>query len=481
MYDKKTLAEHSKKSLFYRALNFTLVKKLTKILSMRFSNGFRINSPIEIARLRRFAIKDNVKFILSDDELIDAVITCGTYFEGKVYIVSSQTKNRIKELADNYFKNGASIIFYSEFYIKNEKWLFKANIISVKMLILIFNTLFPQMKFTHTFFGLTDISIFHVLENEILRVWGNDILLTYKQLEKRLYYIPFNRIKYALGQNNNFIWNNTLTFSHISRIIITEEEQKNIRKTAKKNYNTYGYISIKDLPLNSIQERNHELSLIAVYNAVYRVCLSDKYDKRGKIISRKGDVTDALSIIKKYCQTIDRCSLDELLKYEKEIIGENHRWILVEAGNDCMVRIDKDNFVADKYVYFNSKKIDNILNRFIKDDYLPLKSFTTFGVFPDCGQIWNLFLLESYCRRFSKIFRFDTLSINSRNAGTIIRKSCTMSYTEIIADAVAKSGIELTKIIVGCFLFDKGYIGRSTTTRNSEIINKAKEMRERKG
>jgi hypothetical protein len=464
--------------LFYHAVSSTLAKKLTQILSTHFSNGFRINSPIEIVRFRRFAVKDNAKIHLSDDELINAIIACGIYFEDKVYTVTQQAKNRIKELANDYFKNGAQIIFYSEFFAKNENWLFKANIISKKMLMVIFNKLFPKMKFTQAYFGITNMSIFNSLESEILRVWGTDVLLTYEQLAGRLQYIPLKRIKYALGQNNDFIWNSTDSFSHISKIIFTKEEHKNIHKVAQKECTTRGYISITDLPLGDIQGRNHELSVTAIHNATFRICLSDKFEKKGKIVFNKGDTLNVLLIMKEYCRTINKCSLDDLLNYEKELTGEIHRWIPMEAGNNYLVRINKDTYISDRFVHFNSNRIDNAIGQLIKENYLPLKAFTTFGTFPDCGQIWNLFLLESYCRRFSKNYRFDTLSVNSRNAGTIIRKSCTMTYTEIMADAVAKSGIELTEIKVGRFLFDKGYTGRNATAKNNEIIYKVKTRRD---
>jgi len=170
--------------------------------------------------------------------------------------------------------------------------------------------------------------------------------------------------------------------------------------------------------------------------------------------------------MKNYCQTVDKCSLDDLLAYEKELTGEVHRWIPMEAGNTVLVRIDKDTYVADRHVHFNADVIDEAIGRFVKEDYLPLKSFTTFGAFPDCGQTWNLFLLESYCRRFSRKFRFDTPSVNSRNAGAIIRKSCRMDYTQVMTGAVANADLPLKNIAVGKFLYESGYTGRSTTTNS---------------
>jgi len=311
-------------------------------------------------------------------------------------------------------------------------------------------------------------------------VWGDDVLLTYGQLAERLRYIPLDRIKSLLGQNGDFIWSSVETFSHVSRIEITDEERQVIREAAVRECNARGYASITVLPFGEIEEHNYELSITAVHNAVYRICLSDKFDKKSKIVARKGDVFDALAIMKEYCRTIDKCSLDDLLTYEKELTGEVHRWIPMEAGNTVLVRIDKNTYVADRYVHFNADIIDEAIGLFVKGDSLPLKSFTTFGALPDCGQTWNLFLLESYCRRFSRKFRFDTPSVNSRNAGVVIRKICGMDYIEIMTDAVANADIPLKDTVVGKFLYERGYTGRSTTAKVNEIIDKAKVIRERR-
>lgn len=462
------------------ALDPEVIKKLTDVLSAHFGNGYRLNSPIELERFRSFAVQDfGEEIVLPHEELKRYISACGITYDSKVYAVSAETKERIKELVDKYFSDGARAIFFAEFYDKNENWLFGARVVSEGMLIYILRRLFPKLSFTQTYFGYTDASVFAALEGEIRRVWADDVLLTYSQLAERLRYVPLERIKSVLGQNGDFIWSSVETFSHVSRIEITDEERQIIREAAVRECKACGYTAIIDLPLGEIEERNYQLSITAVHDSVYRICLSDKFEKKGKIVSLKGDVFDALTIMKKYCRTIDKCSLDDLLTYEKELTGEVHRWIPMAAGNTVLVRIDKNAYVADRYVHFNADIIDEAIGLFVKGDYLPLKSFTTFGVFPHCGQTWNLFLLESYCRRFSRKFRFDTPSVNSRNAGAVIRKSCGMDYTEIMTDAVSKADVPLKDAAVGKFLYDNGYTGRSTTAGANEIIDKAKAIRKR--
>lgn len=457
------------------SLSAVFTEKLTQILSMRFSNGYRINSPIELTRFRSFATEDLGKEItLSDEELKKAILACGTIYGGKLYVISVQTENRVKELAEKYFINGAQTIFFSEFYSKNEEWLLGTSIVSQDMLNNIFFKLFPNLTFTQSYFGYTDAPISIVIENEILRVWGDNVLLTYGQIAERLPYVPIERIISALGQNEKFIWHGVRTYSHLDKFSITDEERENICETAIRECNAHGYVSITNLPIGEIAERNYKLSVTAIHNAVFRHCLSDKFDQNGKIITYKGNSIDIRTIIKDYCLSIDKCSLNDLLNYERELTGEVHRWAPMECANTFLVRINECTYVSDKYVYFDSPSVDAAIELSISRDFLPLKSFVTFGAFPDCGQTWNLFLLESYCRRFSKKFRFDVLAVNSQNIGAVIRKSCNLKYTEIMAEAVADAGIPLTVNDVGDFLLNSGYIGRRRVSRVREIIDIAK-------
>ena len=459
-----------------------IIERLTTVLTAHFANGYRINSPIEILRFRAFVEEDlGENFEGSDDELKSYIASCGTMYEDKVYVVSTGAKGRIKELVEDYFADGAKVIFFAEFFVRNESWLFESNIVSADMLIIILKKLFSKLSFTQTYFGYMDFAIPLVLVNEILRVWGSDTVLTYEQLANRLQYIPLDRIKSVLRQNGDFIWNSVRTFSHVDRIEITNEERDAIRAAAVLACSDHGYVSVADLPLGEIEGRNYELSVTAVHNAIYRICLSTGFDKKGKIIMCKGTGFNALTIMQEYCRTIDKCVLSDLLKFERELTGEVHRWIPMEAGNTILVRTDKENYVADNHVHFNRDLIDEIICLFVKDDYFPLKAFTTFSAFPDCGQAWNLFLLESYCRRFSYKFRFDAPSVNSRNVGAIIRKSCNLNYTEIMSDAVANADVTLNNVAIGQFLCASGYTSRSTTVKADEIINRAKTIRERRG
>lgn len=478
---KEFLSAHSDSVATLTKDNFDLavIDKVADVISMRFANGFRLNSSIELSRFRTFYTNElGEEISLSDEELNKYIVASGTTFDGKVYSVLSKTKEKIKGFVENYFAGGAQVIFYAEFYAKNESWLFDESVISEDMLVGILREVFPKLSFTQTYFGYTTESVFNVLESEILRVWGDDVLLTYEQLAGRLEYIPIERIKYALGQNADFIWNNTGEFTHVSKINISADETAEIMRFVDTEIRTHKYASIAYAPLGEIPEKNYVLTVTAIHNAVYHICLSCNYEQHGKIITRKGDGIDAKSIMEEYCRTLDRCTLDDLLEFEKDLTGECHRWIPMEAGYATMVRTDENAFVAERYVDFDKSAVDKAIDQFVNGgEYTPLRAVTTFSIFPHCGQAWNLFLLESYCRRFSDNFRFEVLSVNSTNAGVIVRKHSRLTYFDIIADAVAKSGISLDEKTVLNFLATSGYTSQRRYAKIVELLKQATALR----
>lgn len=447
------------------------------ILTTHFQNGFRIDSPIELSRFRRFALEDyNWELVIGDEALRDGILMEGTLFDGKVYVVSEQTRENLKKTVSTAFECECGMIFYTTFYDKHENWLFHGGIVSADMLKVALKTLCPDFIYTRSYFT-KDGNI--TLESELVNCFEHSILLNYAQITEMLPYIPLDKIKWALSQNGDFIWNTVETYTHISRFDITEEEKQTITTFAAEQYNRNGYLSLADIPLDDIAERNFELSITALHNTIFRICLDDKYERRGKIVTREGSSLNALEIMKKHCCTLERCTLDDLLAFERELTGEIHRWIPMEAAYAVMVRIDATTYLDQKLVDFDVDAIDAALDDFCPEKYIPLSSVTTFATFPYVGQPWTLFLLESYVRGFSHKFRFEVLSVNSKNCGAIVRKSCELDYRDIMTDAVVRSNVVLNKGEVLEFLYTNGYIGKRSWSGIDALLRQAKILRKR--
>lgn len=456
-------------------LDSCLLERICNVLEQSFFNGFRLDSIVELDRFRGFWQSTWGEVIsLSDVELTLLVKKCGIHYDKKIYVVSQQVTTKVRNMAQEYFDTGAQIIFFDTFYEKNYEWLYTSKIVSEAMLTKLFQQQFPSLIFKSSYFGYASSTMTYVLTRELLRVWGEHSLTTYENLAQSLIYIPLERIKGILGQDGDFIWDSTETFVHISKLVITPEERESVRLFASQMCNSRGYLSTTELPLVSIAEENYELSITALQNAVYRICLVEDFDKKGKIITRKGDILDVVTILREHCLEIERCSLEDLLVFQQELTGVRTPRICMEVGSRSLVRIDEDSYVADRYIFFDTEGIDEVIDGIMDGDCLPLRAFVTFGSFPDCGQPWNLFLLESFCRRFSHRFRFDASAYNASNIGAVIRKECDMNYDTVISHAVVKANIRLEGDLIGRFLFNNGYIGRKTASKTKKLQKSVK-------
>ena len=84
----------------------TVTDVFYNVLRKHFANGFRLNDTIEMIRFRTFACEETGRMI--KPEITDSILTkyisrCGTVFSRKVYPVSSETKNQLKNIIEQYF------------------------------------------------------------------------------------------------------------------------------------------------------------------------------------------------------------------------------------------------------------------------------------------------------------------------------------------------------------------------------------------
>jgi hypothetical protein len=208
-----------------------------------------------------------------------------------------------------------------------------------------------------------------------------------------------------------------------------------------------------------------------------------QYSKSGQIITSIGKKLRVLDILEQYCREAETASFEELNSFEATFDpeGRSHSACLIAAHN-VMVRVSEDLFVAESKVSFDVERIDEAIALYCRDNFIPLKSVVDFSLFPYAGYPWNLFLLESYVRKFSRLFKYDVRAVNSANIGVIVRKSFTYGdYDDILSIALAKSSLSLNdKKAAGDYLFDNGYIGwRNLGKNESKILANAKKLRER--
>jgi hypothetical protein len=316
------------------------------------------------------------------------------------------------------------------------------------------------------------------IADELKRVWGEQVLLTFDEMDERLPYIPPDRVRHALSMHKDMIWNFEATYTMTDRFIISEEEAQAIYSFAMNACESNGFTSMSDLPLESVFEENYELSVYAVHEAVYLLVLQKDFQLNGKIITRHNTELSAVDLLKNYCSDKEQCTLDELLEKVIELTGASNRQYAFEAGYSAMVRVEQNLFVADNRVSFNIEEIDSLLEDLIPDDFIAIRSIAAFAMFPLCGQPWSSYLLESYCYKYSKKFRLRNMNFNDKNAGIICKRAVDLDYLEMCARALAKGKVDLTVEAAGRYLCDEGYLAKSKYARMGDIVERARELRE---
>lgn len=456
-------------------------ERIVMVLRNHYEYGYNYNSPIELLRFRKNYESDTGKaYELEDDALKSAIKTAGFEYEGKIYILSDEFEARVKQIVLSEIEKGVKLFYISELYSKHEDWLFEERVVDQGMLLAYIKKLFPDLFFkqTHFYVGNSKINEMHAIEEEIKRVWGSGALQTYSELKQLLPYIPLDKIKYALSVNSTFVWNTAETYTRGDYFRISEQEINCIKEIVENACRENGSISFDDINFERVAAENYELSPSAIKDLVFSF-LSDDYERNQQVITKKGEKQDTATAIIEYCRKCESCTISELEAVMKSVSGTVRLPVIIEAANISMIRISEEKFVSDSQVDFYVEQIDSALDNAIPGESIGMREISTFGSFPFCGYAWNLFLLESYCRRFSKKYKYMAIAANSRNAGSIVKKDCELDYHEIMALSVAKSDVELVEDEVFNYLIATGYLARRQYSDIDDLIERAEAIRER--
>lgn len=455
-------------------------EELKTILLKKFPYGIRLDSEIDIIKLKNFAEMFEVSLPENDDMLKAQISAGGISFDGKIYFVSDEAYSGILQKINDVFAEGFSVIYYEELFNRNFDWFDENHISSWELLREILDCKSDDLFISKNFLrqGNMRINEADAVEKEMERVWGNEPIHTYDEMYERLPYIPNEKIKFYLSYCQKFVWSTHETFAWIDKVIISEEERQGIIDYAENECELYGHASIANVPLGNIEEENYQISITAIYDAVYRLVLRDRFSINGKILTKNDTAIDALTLAKSFCSGKETCTFEQLNDYVISINGTENRQITFRAAYEQMIRLDEQNFVADHKVHFDIDAIDELLEQMIKGDFASIKSIATFIIFPDCGYTWTHYLLESFCYRFSKKYRLDVIGFNDRNAGIIAKKEVNLSYVDMLAITAIRSGLDLRADIIGEYLYNNGYIARRRGTILNSTVERAIQMKE---
>ena len=461
-------------------------KEVTQLLQDHYSYGYRIESSIEMKRFRKYAAATNISVPESDDQLKAEILHAGILIDDKVYVISDTTLSGLSNTLELLFTDNINTVFFESFADIYRDFMEDNHITSHDMLREIIvkkqDRLFANPS--DIYLGKNFISAAgkltenEAVANELCRVWEDSPIISVNQLSEKLRFIPKDIIKRYLSGNRRFVWVSEEMYLLIDRFIISDAEEAAVYDFVAQQCSSQGFASISDVPLGNMAENNYELSTTGLYSAIYNKVLFDDYYLNGKILTKDKSGLDVVTLVKQYLTTKETCTFEEANNKVTELAGGKYRYMAYEALYNSMTRIDRNNYVADRYVQFDIDAIDNVLSDFVVDGFIAIKEVTTFALFPVCGFPWNHYLLESFCYKYSRKYSLRVIGFNDRNAGIIAEQTVSSNYGELLARAAARANIDLNPEAIGKFFFDTGFMAKSKFAWLEDITQQSKAIRE---
>lgn len=454
--------------------------EIVAVLRQHYEYGFKYDSIRELMRFRQFADAMGITLPEEDEALKTSILSSGIVIDDKVYCRSDDMLQELQYIVGNIFSSGAGVIYYESLFENEHEWMESHVITSPDMLKEYLQNNTTGCSFSKNFMVEgSRRSEKEIVTDELKRTWGTHPVESVHHLSECLPYIPSEVIWRVISGNDLFVWTAEGEYLFIDRFHITENVEEDIIDFVDETCEENGFASIVEIPLGDIEEENYELTQTAIYNAIYKKALSGKYHLNGKILTKEKSELDAVMLLKQYIKDKDECTFDEAADKVVELTGGINRQYVFQALYDDMVRVDKNRFVANRFVNFSIDEIDTVLAGFITDNFRAIRDVTTFAMFPLCGQDWNHYLLESFCYKYSRKYSLHVIHFNDKNAGIIAEKNFNKKYNEMLAIALARTDVKLSPEVIGKYLFNTGYMAKSKYAKLGEITQRAFELRKK--
>lgn len=460
-----------------------------EVLGQYFKKGFRMDSPLEIRKFKRYYTATHDRELTDpNDDISKKIKQLCIIYEGKAFLpdvmLSKELKDELLNYIESAFADGKSAIYYQAIFAEFSDAFLDYHIHDADML-KSYLTFIGDGRFfiNRSFISKTpDVSMDPLSEvRSCLQDYGRPA--TYDEIFAALPHLPQSKIKFILASNVEFVNNGRSEYFHESIVHLSDEELDGISEIIQRTIDEKDFIGGNELydairaKYPYIIDENHTLSMYGFRDAL-KAKLGDKFSFKGNIISHSGQELSMADVFAKYARSHDTFTLSELQSLANNLATP----IYFEAIYENSLRISRDQFVAKTAAHFPVEAMDEALDRICMGTYIPLLEATNFGAFPYAGFPWNIFLLEHYVASYSQKYMLLHSSFNGTEcAGAIVKRSAGIdSFDDLIVDLLANNQIEMKKAPVLQFLSGKGYLARRRYSEIESLIIKANAQRQRK-
>ena len=465
-------------------------KNIENVLEQCFVKGFRLGSKIEMEKFKREYVKINgISVNVGDDIVEKSIQDCGIIYQNKVFLPKTMLSDSIKEklcsYIDSTFASGKDSIYFDPLFKEFSDEFLGNYIYNAEML---------RAYLLHEYGDKYNIG-----KNQIFKEAGvitdpvKEVCLYLKSygkpmnksdLYKALAHLPKSKIDGILN-GEEFIRNSKGEYFHVDMMKFSTEELEDISALIEDVIDSRKFISGTEL-MNAIRAKypfiyeGYSGYSDLGWRNVLKYRLGNKFSFKGNIISRSGVTLSMNDVFGQLAAEADTITIDQLLAFAKDM---GSSVIYFDAVYQNALRINETTFVSRDRAAFQVDETDTILDRFCVGNYVSLADFKDFGIFPDAGFPWTVYLLESYVAFYSDRYSLKHGGYNRNCAvGAVVKKSAGYeSFDDLLVDVIADSSISFKETEALDFLVNAGYTARRSYKNIAEIVIKAKAKKNGKG
>jgi len=384
-------------------------ESIAALLQEKFSNGVRPASVIDQNKIRRTYVERYGRSLPDDLPIEQILIRIGISNDGKVFPRPISDNGGWNSVIEMLVKAGHRFFNFSRILEAHAAELLSAGVTSVDIL----KQLLTR-DVAHSFvIGKNTFSCpggpLKVIDAIADVVGGDAVVLSEKDVCRKLPYVPSDEIHSVLAGDGTFFWNSPDTYVMSDRISFDEQEVEASLVAIRKGIADREYYSLSQLDFGESAVLNDPRITVFAYRKVFSArFLSGEFDVRGQIVCRCGAEIDGCFPLRDYCRSHTELTLDQFFEVAREFnIGTETALVTVYEE---MVRVSKELFVSPSLVTFDAVATDVDLARHCERNVSSLNSIgdlSDFAAVP--GYTWNRFLLDSYLRRTSREFAIRSI------------------------------------------------------------------------
>lgn len=461
-----------------------------ELLDKFFQKGFRMESSLDMKKLRKFYQEQYGTELSDEDDLICQDISSVTILhDGKAYLpdsmLSQEKKEKLLQYIEDRFSSGCDAIYYGALFAEFEEALQGERIYTPEMLKTYLSYINKENYVLQRSYLAKDYTVQMNPEDDIreyLKEAAGPVEV--ERLAVELSYIPEQKIKFALSTNNDFIWNTTGEYFYEDCVHFSNSELEWISQfivdgIAERDFVTGNELAeAVDTHFPDIKEMYQWITPVGMRNVIgYK--LSDRFSFNGNIISKYGEDLSMAEVYAKYCHKHSRFTLDELNVLKQEL-GSTIYFDEIYANS---LRISQNEFVSQDMAQFDVEATDEAIGRICTGQYMSFQEVRDFGTFPYAGYPWNEYLLEHFVANYSQKFMLLHIGYSANVcAGAIVKQASSFkNFNDLLVDILANSNIVLEEDSALEYLRQQGYIARRRYSDIGRIVTEAKVVRSKKG